>query len=298
MYKFIINPKTNRKVSIYGNLGKKIIQNYLNSIKLGGGSDTPKNINTERIKDLFNNVNINIIINDKVKNWLNKNRHILEKVINILNRFLDCKTINTLSDIVDNCNISILELRKLIKFTKNLSKIINNGNFKKTINDITHNLEVLLLNFETIITSKHTSKIHGGGIGWALKTMMGLSIIATAIATGSPAVLFIGATGFMAPSSVPQKNVLRVKNISDLKFKNGKLVRVKGEASLQKENGDLVGIGGVNRRIKKGEIFEIREGLLESRAVAMGANDSRPDWEINHVNRAACRDGGDCLINN
>ena len=32
-YNFIINPKTNRKVSIYGKLGTKILKNYLNFLK-------------------------------------------------------------------------------------------------------------------------------------------------------------------------------------------------------------------------------------------------------------------------
>ena len=37
MYNYIINPVTNRKVSVYGKLGKKIINNYLN-IKNGGST--------------------------------------------------------------------------------------------------------------------------------------------------------------------------------------------------------------------------------------------------------------------
>lgn len=34
----IINPKTNRMVSIYGKIGKKILQNYLYYIGVDGGS--------------------------------------------------------------------------------------------------------------------------------------------------------------------------------------------------------------------------------------------------------------------
>ncbi len=42
MYNFIINPKTNRKVSIFSKLGKKILFNYFNQSFIGGASSTEK----------------------------------------------------------------------------------------------------------------------------------------------------------------------------------------------------------------------------------------------------------------
>ena len=45
-YNFIINPKTNRKVSIYGKIGKKIVLNYLN--KLGGAKVEEINSKSKR----------------------------------------------------------------------------------------------------------------------------------------------------------------------------------------------------------------------------------------------------------
>ena len=43
MYNFIINPKTHRKVNIFGNIGQKILQNYINQL---GGHNGPCSLNT------------------------------------------------------------------------------------------------------------------------------------------------------------------------------------------------------------------------------------------------------------
>ena len=60
MYDKIVNPVTGRKVSVYGKLGKKILQNYLNICKIGGSSVRKfSNIralpgNTGCVRDLIN----------------------------------------------------------------------------------------------------------------------------------------------------------------------------------------------------------------------------------------------------
>ena len=43
MYEFIINPKTNRKVSIFGKTGKKILKNYIEFLR-GGANLTPNGV--------------------------------------------------------------------------------------------------------------------------------------------------------------------------------------------------------------------------------------------------------------
>ena len=49
MYTKIINPDTNRKVSIHTKLGKNIINNYMNTtrIMLGGSNNEPTNLSQE-----------------------------------------------------------------------------------------------------------------------------------------------------------------------------------------------------------------------------------------------------------
>ena len=44
MYNYIINPVTNRKVSIYGNIGKNILIHYLKQLNGGSVSDIPVSI--------------------------------------------------------------------------------------------------------------------------------------------------------------------------------------------------------------------------------------------------------------
>ena len=42
-YSKILNPKTNRFVSIYGKLGKNIIQNYIKHLEIEGGGNINMN---------------------------------------------------------------------------------------------------------------------------------------------------------------------------------------------------------------------------------------------------------------
>ena len=63
MYHKIINPKTNRKVSIYSKLGKKIIKNYLNILnqsdfnKIGGKKKKSKSSSRKSKRKRFNKGN-------------------------------------------------------------------------------------------------------------------------------------------------------------------------------------------------------------------------------------------------
>tara|TARA_B100000963_G_scaffold135102_1_gene117471 strand:- start:3195 stop:3689 length:495 start_codon:yes stop_codon:yes gene_type:complete len=52
MYTTIINPKTGRKVSIYGKIGQEVLKNY--RYQLGGKCDGPDKINASDLFDLDN----------------------------------------------------------------------------------------------------------------------------------------------------------------------------------------------------------------------------------------------------
>ena len=141
---YIINPETNRLLSIHGKLGKKIIKKYLNMIKKKGGS--LKN----SIKDyqmLFINENIN---NKKINRLTNNEINILDDII--YNRDIQKENISHIDYIINpetnrNVNIHGNIGKKILK--KYLSVIQKGGITEEEI--AVKNLNLLIEKFIEIL---------------------------------------------------------------------------------------------------------------------------------------------------
>jgi hypothetical protein len=91
MYKFITNPKTNRRVKITGRIGKRVFRNYLkylNEGQIGGfynGNPNDDNRYYHQFYSYFNNTFISYINNDRVKRFcrhlITSNRDMMEAYI-------------------------------------------------------------------------------------------------------------------------------------------------------------------------------------------------------------------------
>lgn len=65
LYNYIVNPKTGKKVSAKGKIGKKIIKEYINTL-YGGGEETINNLAAEKAAFVGEHSNFNSNMNTRI----------------------------------------------------------------------------------------------------------------------------------------------------------------------------------------------------------------------------------------
>ena len=174
MYKFIVNPQTNRKVNVKSNHGIRIIKNYL-----GGG--------------------------EKIKLSKKNSVYIINSINNIVNNLIKKSPIQ---ELIDNGSVSMLDLIKINKFINTIqTKLINHTELLSSNSALNKNIANILIflepvqnfieNFESVISKKDKIKYGGLDTKQVIIGCLLLGVIATSVAadpTGITAAQLVSST--------------------------------------------------------------------------------------------------------
>ena len=188
MYKFIINPQTNRKVNVKSNLGIRIIKNYL-----GGG----EKIKLSKKKSVYIINTINKLVNNLIKK-------------------------SPIQELIDDGSVSMLDLVKINKFINTIqTQLINhtelpssNSKLNKNIANILTFLEPVqnfIKNFESVVSKKHKIKYGGLDTKQVIIGCLLLGVIATSVAadpTGITATQLVTSTNATLTGALTSTSVI------------------------------------------------------------------------------------------